>query len=176
MTKIRIYNFRKLANKVLSHRKQMTMRKVRKRQSKEGELMHPYIVYFPGEATIKKLKRKKLKDITLKDAIADGFNSIEECQKTITQMHDCNLDEEFDLTPFQPHWEPLLIVNLVQLRLVRETLKKIQWDKNLARVLETEIVNCLNLVNEMINCDDPKVDMRRGKSLEEFLKDDNSIL
>jgi hypothetical protein len=134
--------------------------------------MHPYIVYYPGEARIQQIKRKKLKDATLKEALADGFNSIEGLQKTLMEMHDCTLEEEFELTPFNPYWEPLLIVNLKQLRKVREILRKIQWDQNLAKVLQDEIVKCLNLLNDIINSDDPRVDTRKG--IDAYLKEEKS--
>lgn len=174
MTKIRIYNFRKFANKVLSHKKKITMRKVRKRQSERGELMHPYIVYYPGEATIGNIKTKRLRDITLKEALADGFKSIEECQQTLMKMHStkhnpCTLSEKFNLTPFEPHWQPMLIVNLTELRYIRESLQKIHWDLTIDKKhgslnpeTEDRLSKTLSLVERIINTDDPKVDTRKN--------------
>lgn len=165
--KIRIYNFRKLANKVLSHMKQITIRKVRKRESQVNDTMHPYIVFYPGEATITKIVRKKLKDITLEEALADGFDSTEECIQGISEMHADGPDQadidwvkyqEFDLTYFKPHWRPLKIVSLYDLNFI---IKRLEKAKNKLDIYpRSELDSIYDMLIELINKEDPRVDMR----------------
>lgn len=166
--KIRIYNFRKLANKVLSHTKKVTMRLPRKRESQPNEIMHPYVIFFPGEATIKKLVRKQIKNITLEEAQADGFPSIEECQKTMMEMHSCNSTQEVDLTYFTPHWRPLKIVSLYDLDFIMKRLKKLidGMDKGWKPRYDLKII--YDLLIELKNKEDPRYDMR---SLDVFLNE-----
>lgn len=168
MAKIRIYNFRKLSNKVLSHAKKMTMRLPRKRESQPNEIMHPYVVFRPGEATIKKLVRKQIKDITLEEAQTDGFKSIHECQKLLMEMHSCKSTQEVDLTYFDPHWRPLKIVSLYDLDFIIKRLKKFldETDKGWKPRYDMKII--YDLLIELINTEDPRVDMR---SLDVFINE-----
>ncbi len=170
--KIRIYNFRHFSNKVLSYRKKVTMRLPRKRESKVGDALKPYVVFNPGIAKITKIKRKKIKDITLKEALADGFSSLEECQNQLMEIHDCDSFQEVDLTYFNPYWNPMLIVDLNKLRAVREYLKKAHFDMAVDKITKEQsehiITKSLELINDMINENEPAYDIR--KDLTDYIK------
>lgn len=144
------------------------MRLPRKRESQPNEIMHPYVVFRPGEATIQKLVRKQIKNITLKEAQTDGFKSVQECQKLLMEMHSCKSTQEVDLTYFDPHWQPLKIINLNDLNFIIKRIEKLiaSLDKGWKPRYEMKVI--YDMLIELINTDDPRKDMR---SLDVFLKE-----
>jgi len=101
-----LLRFTKLTDKVRNHTKTQTIRKPRKRALEKYDTLHVYVMEKLGTATVLSVKRKRLKDITLEDAQKDGFESIQECQTCIMDMHKCSLEEEFDIIEFGSNWHP----------------------------------------------------------------------
>ena len=110
--KMPLVRFTRLTSLVRNHVKTQTTRKPRKRPLKNGDNLHVYVLEKLGMAPIISLKRKKLRDVTLEEAKKDGFDSIEEYQRCIMEMHGCDLDEEFDLIEYDPQWMPHILVGL----------------------------------------------------------------
>ncbi len=105
-----LLRFTKLLDQLRDHRKTQTMRIPRKNPLKEGDTLHVYVLEKLGTAKLTSKVTKKLRDITLQEAIDDGFTSIEECQKCLMEMHKCTLDQEFDIITFKPGWEKQEII------------------------------------------------------------------
>ena len=107
-----LMNFTKLTGKVRNHSKKQTMRLPRKRTIKVDDLLHIYTSEKLGTARVKSINPTKLRDISIIDAISDGFETIEECQKTLMKMHKCTLDEEFDIIKFEPNFKATMILKM----------------------------------------------------------------
>jgi len=105
-----LLRFTKLLDQVKDHRKTQTMRIPRKNPMEEGDTLHIYVLEKLGTAKLTSKVTKKLRDITLQEAIDDGFVSIVECQQCLMEMHKCTLDEEFDIIKFDPGWEKQTII------------------------------------------------------------------
>lgn len=111
--------FTKLISKVRNHTKKQTMRiprKVPKNWKKKekvwdvGDILYVSVLEKLGTAKITSIVKKKLRDITLEDAQKDGFQSIEDCQKCLMRMHKCDLEQEFEIIQYDPHWSKQLVV------------------------------------------------------------------
>lgn len=100
-----LIRFTKLTDKVRGHFKRQTIRLPRKRPILKNDLLHVYSLEKLGTARVISIERKALQDITLSDAINDGFTSISECVSTLVSMHKCTLDQEIDIIKFDPHWK-----------------------------------------------------------------------
>ena len=102
--------FTKLTWKVRMHLKKQTARKRRKNPIKEGDILHVWVLEKLGEAVVTKVTTKKLKDMTLEDAKKDGFDYLDVFITTLQKMHQCDLDEEFDLIEYEPRWPKQKVV------------------------------------------------------------------
>lgn len=107
-----LMRFSVLTDKVRNHTKVQTIRKPRKNPLKLGQRLHIHVQEKLGEAMIAKIVRKKLKDLTLADAQNDGFDNVIQCQYVIMEMHNCNLDEEFDIITYIPYFRPTIVEEL----------------------------------------------------------------
>ena len=75
-----LLRFTKLIDQILDHRKTQTIRLPRKRPWQKGDKLDVYLLMKVGEATLENCERKTLDELTLEDALKDGFSSLEECQ------------------------------------------------------------------------------------------------
>lgn len=107
-----LIRFTKKTDMVRSHFKRQTIRKPRKVPLELHDTLHVYTLEKLGLGTIISIKRKRLKDITLKEAQKDGFDTIRECQLVIMEMHKCGLFDFFDVIEFQPKWKANAIVEV----------------------------------------------------------------
>lgn len=110
-----LLRFTKLISQVRNHNKIQTMRKPRKRPFKVGDKLQVYVIEKLGDAKLTSINRKKLRDITLDDALKDGFKSIFGCQKVLMRMHKCDLDQEFDIIEYKPFWSKQKVMSEVEI-------------------------------------------------------------
>jgi len=104
-----LLRFTVLTDKVRDHTKTQTIRKPRKNPLKLGDELFIYTQEKLGEGTIINIKRKKISELTEEDAQKDGFETLEECQALLMQMHDCGFDEEFDVINYLPYFHPTVV-------------------------------------------------------------------
>lgn len=105
-----LLGFTKFKDKLLNGEKTQTIRRPRKRPLKVGDRL---FVYFKlrtkeceklGEAKVTKVVRKKLGNMTLEDAIKDGFSDRTALALALTKMHNLRyypFNEEFDVITFE---------------------------------------------------------------------------
>ena len=110
-----LLRFTKLISQVRNHNKTQTMRKPRKRPFKVGNTLQVYVIEKLGDGKVTSIKRKPLRDITLEEAQKDGFRSVEDCQKCLMRMHECDLDQEFDIIEFKPFWDKQKVMTEIEL-------------------------------------------------------------
>ena len=103
-----LLGFTKLKDKLLDGSKTQTIRKPRKHPIKVGDKLYIYWKLRTkrckklGEATITKVVRKKLEEITNEDAKKDGFIDLFDFMEKFTKMHtDAYMDDEFDIITFE---------------------------------------------------------------------------
>lgn len=100
MTEMVLIRFTKLLDKLRNGQKRQTIRKPRIRPFKVGDRLQVYILEHLGDSKILKLERKRLRDLTLEDAINDGFPTLSACTIALQKMHNCDPDQEFDIVTF----------------------------------------------------------------------------
>lgn len=91
------------AGKILSGEKTTTIRL--STNLKEGDMVEIYVGHVRiGKAIIKKIYRKKLKDLTLEEIKNDGFKSIDELMTNLAKIYGSrriNTDSEVYVINFQ---------------------------------------------------------------------------
>lgn len=110
-----LMRFTRLLDKLRSRYKKQTIRKPRKNPIKVGNTLQIYTLELLGEAKVTKIVSKRLIDITLEDAIRDGFSNRIDCIMEIMKMHNCLEDEEFDIISYEPEWEACALKPLTDL-------------------------------------------------------------
>jgi len=94
MARRKILRFKeKFKEDILSGRKTTTIRKYSK--LKPGEVVRLEVGgEVVGEAEIKKVVRKEFKNLTLKDALSDGFKSLNDLRRTLQSLYGKIYDDD----------------------------------------------------------------------------------
>ena len=105
-----LLGFTKLKDKILNGSKTQTIRKPRKVPIKVGDKLYIYWKLRTkeceklGEAIVTKVVRKRIADMTMEDAMKDGFDGVIELTSALVAMHKIShypFKEEFDIITFR---------------------------------------------------------------------------
>lgn len=125
-----LLKFTKLIDQVFNHWKKQTIRLPRKHPLKNGDTLQVYVSFKIGEATITNIESKRFDELTLDDALLDGFTNLSSLISAFKKMYPATKSGPgieshtiVNLITFQPHWPRMRLIQYNGLN--GETLTKI---------------------------------------------------